>query len=218
MISPLRFMAFLSKKMRDETSPQHHSWQTINAFVNVSDELESLSVNMLNWIRFHYNAYALQTEEFSLHELVNESSGIATTLAKEKGIHLFNTIPADTRIWQYRQAIGVIVYNLVMNAVKYTEAGEIHITGETAGSDFELKVIDSGAGMQPSMVELLNGPEIYFSEYSGGDAKKFQFGYLIIKDLLQLVQGSLTVQSTLKKGTTVSIRFKMLEAEGANPD
>jgi signal transduction histidine kinase len=210
MISPIRFMGFLSKKLRDGLSPSDQAWQTANAFVNVSGELESLSVNMLNWIRFHHDAYALQPEAFNLHDLVNESTGIAATLAKEKGVRLSNTIPAGSHLWQYRQAIGVIVYNLVMNAVKHTDAGEIRIAGHRTGDQFVLNVTDSGAGMSPALVALLNSPDPYISEYSTGDAKKFQFGYLIIKDLLQLVQGSLTVESTLQKGTTVTIRFKLL--------
>jgi two-component system sensor histidine kinase ChiS len=129
-------------------------------------------------------------------------------LAKDKGVQLFNEVPENSLITQYRQALGVIVYNLAMNAIKYTETGEIRITAQFTGEGFSLTVTDTGIGISPNMVKQLNSPEPVFTEHSTGEIKKFQFGYLIIKDLLQIAQGTMTVKSTPGKGTEVTIQFK----------
>lgn len=211
MISPLKFMGFMAKKLRGAFPDSHHAYQTANSFVTVTQELESLSVNMLNWIRFHHEDHQLKTEQFNLRQLVTESTEIAAALAAEKGIKLRNDMPENIGIWQFRQALGVIIYNLVMNAVKYTEKGEIRITGEISGNQFSLTLSDTGKGMSPQLVDQLNKQESIISDNQGGEIKKFRFGYPIIKDLLKLVRGTLSVESTVNEGTRVTILCPWLQ-------
>jgi K+-sensing histidine kinase KdpD len=134
-----------------------------------------------------------------------------SNLAMEKGVQLHNDVPDATYLVQYRQALGVIVYNLAMNAMKYTESGEISIKALQNGDQFSLMIIDTGAGMSPQLVDMLNNGESFVLDYSTGEMKKFQFGYLIIKDLLQLIQGIMKIESTLNKGTQVTIQFNNIE-------
>ena len=168
---------------------------------------------MLNWIRFHHDASQLTPEVFDLHELVSESAEIASTLANERNVKLYNDIPEATFIKQYQQPIGVIIYNLAMNAAKHTEAGEIRIACRSTGDLFFVSVTDTGRGMPPHLVDMINSSEAFIFDYAAGEAKKFRFGYLIIKDLLQLIDGSIEVESALGAGTTVTIRFKSLEKQ-----
>ncbi|HYE54488.1 MAG TPA: triple tyrosine motif-containing protein, partial [Chitinophagaceae bacterium] len=84
MISPLKFMAFNAEKLRDAFASTDPSYRVAESIVAVTHELESLSVNMLNWIRFHHQAYEMKAELFDLHKLVNESVEIASILAREK--------------------------------------------------------------------------------------------------------------------------------------
>lgn len=206
LISPLKFMGYMAKKLRDGFAPADNGYQTAEYITTVARELESLSVNMLNWIRFHHSAVAMPNERFDLRLLVAESVEIPAALAREKGIAFYNEVPSHTVIHQYRQAIGVIVYNLAMNAMKHTAAGEIRIGCHCTDGEVSLTVSDTGAGMPPELVERLNMPETMMAGYTGGEAKKYQFGYIIIKDLLRLIQGTIRVESMIDKGTSVTIR------------
>jgi signal transduction histidine kinase len=211
MISPLKFMGFMSKKLRDAFPSSDSSYQTASFIATVAQELESLSVNILNWIRFHHESVKMKPERFNLYELITESVEIASTLAKEKGISLYNDVPEFTEIVQYQQAIRVIVYNLAMNAMKYTEAGEIRIISQFTNHSLSISVIDTGPGMPPELVKRLNNTESFVDGYSISETSKYQFGYVIIKDLLRLANGSMKVESTLNKGTQVTILFKLQE-------
>jgi signal transduction histidine kinase len=217
LLSPLKFMGFMSKKLRNAFSPSDPDYRTANTMTTVTQDLESLSVNMLNWIRFHYETDKTRPELFNLHDMIRESIEIASTLANEKGINVFNDIPPATTVLQYRQALSVIIYNLVINSVKYTEAGEIRIKGQTIGSYYSLTVSDTGKGMPTELVDLLNNPESYIPDYTASEIKKFQFGYRIIKDLLQLVHGRMSVESTLAKGTSITIEFLLQEESADTP-
>jgi signal transduction histidine kinase len=204
MISPLKFMAFMGKKLRDSSPPSTSSYETANYIITVAQELEYLSMNILNWIRFHHRSLEMKPEKFNLYELITESVQIAAALAKEKGIALSIDVPHDAEVFQYRHAVGVIIYNLVMNAVKYTATGEIRLAFKPEPDWFTLSVADTGMGMEPALVERLNSPA---SLATGGviPATKFQFGYVIIKELLRLVNGSMVVESTPGKGSKITI-------------
>jgi signal transduction histidine kinase len=211
MLSPLKFMGFMSKRLRDVFSVADPAYGTANTIVTVTQELESLSVNMLNWIGFHYEGNNMKPELFNLYDLINESTEIVSTLANEKGVKLYINVPHTIQVRQYRQAVGVIVYNLTTNAMKNTETGEIRIGSQFSGRYFSLTVSDTGTGMSAELVTLLNNQASFVSDYSAGDIKKSQFGYRIIKDLLQLVHGSMKVESALKKGTQITIDFMLPE-------
>lgn len=207
MISPLKFMSHMSNKLKTAFSSSDSNYHTASFIANIAQELELLSVNMLNWIKFHHGSVKMRAENFNLRELVAESVEIASTLAKEKGITFYNGIPEHTEIFQYRQAIGVIVYNLAMNAMKYTLAGEIRVICQRTGNSLSISVIDTGIGMPPELIKKLNSPEPFVAGYSLSETSKYQFGYVIIKDLLRLVHGSMIVQSKANEGTQATIHL-----------
>ena len=207
MISPLKFMGYMSKKLREGFQESDTEYQTASFIANVAQELESLSVNILNWIKFHHQSVKMKPEKFNLQEMVSEAVEIPATLAKEKGLDFDIDVPEQLEIVQYRQAIGVIVYNLSMNAMKYTAKGGIGIKSENTNEGLVLKITDTGAGMSPELVSKLNNTETFVAGYAIGETSKYQFGYIIIKDLLRLVDGSMKVDSLVSKGTTVTIQF-----------
>lgn len=209
LISPLKFMGYMGKKLRDGFAAQDSRFRTAEYITNVARDLESLSVNMLNWIRFRHGSVAMQPETFNLRQLVAESVEIPAALAGEKGVRFYNEVPDNTVIRQYRQAIGVIVYNLSMNACKHTAAGEIRIDCHYSPHDITLVITDTGMGMPPELVERLNLRDAMMAGYTGAQAKKYQFGFLIIKDLLRLIGGQLFVESSVGAGTKVAIKITL---------
>ncbi|MBL7756846.1 MAG: HAMP domain-containing histidine kinase [Chitinophagaceae bacterium] len=209
LITPLTFMSLVGKKIRNAFADTDPNYKLADTLVAVTQELESLTVNMLNWIRFHHEKGLMQPERFELRSLVAGSVEIITTLAAGKGVELHNAIPDNTYIEQHKEAIAVIVYNLAMNAMKHTDRGNIRITGQAKDSGYLLTVSDTGKGMNDQLAKLLNTQDSLISEYSIGESKKFQFGFRIIKDLLRIIQGTMKVESEQGHGTEVSIWFPL---------
>lgn len=208
MISPLKFMGYMSKRLKGVFPESDPSYHTAGFIASVAQELESLSVNILNWIKFHHQSVKMKPERFNLKELVTETVEIPATLAREKELSFHVDIPEHTEMVQYRQAIGVIIYNLSMNAMNYTEKGSISIKSQNTEEGLALSVTDTGAGMSPALVKKLNSIEAFSVSHSIGETSKYQFGYVIIKDLLRLVDGSMKVDSVENKGTVVTIQFR----------
>jgi signal transduction histidine kinase len=208
MISPLKFMTYLSKMALDSINSSDENYGIIEYLASVAKNMESLTVNLLNWIRFHHESQEMEPEKFNLYNLIKESVKIASTLAQEKGINISIAIPEDTEVFQYKQAVGVIIYNLTMNAAKYTTTGAIRITSHYSANDFAISIADTGPGIPTETVEKLNDMNFFDFNYSATDSKKYQFGYVIVKDLLSLSNGNMKVESSSEKGTIVTITFK----------
>jgi len=213
MVSPIKFIGYMSKKLKSAfpSSDSHH--HTAGFIANVARELEILSVNILNWIKFHHESFKMKPERFNLRQLVTASVEIAVTLSKEKGITFYNEVAEDLEVFQHRQTVSVIIYNLSMNAVKYTERGEIRVSSKQAGDVLSLSVSDTGAGMSPDLVKKLNSIEPYAAGFSIGETSRYQFGYVIIKDLLRLINGDLIIESVLNEGTKATIRLDLQDSK-----
>ena len=207
MISPLKFIVFMSKKLREAFSESDSNYRTATFIANISQDLEALSLNILNWIRFHHDSFKMVPESFNVKQMLKQSVEIAKTLADEKGLGLVVDANDSTHVTQYPQTIGVILYNLIINAIKYTDSGTIKVTAIVIDSTLHFSVADTGIGMSAELVNRLNSPDAFISEYAAADAKKYQFGYLLIKDLLRLSDGRMTVQSSPSIGTTINLEF-----------
>jgi len=206
IISPLQFMGYLGDKVLEALHTSDKNHRAVSYMKSVAHDLESLTVSLLNWIRFHHESLEMAPEAFSLDQLIKEVSEIPSTLAGEKNLDLIKDIP-EMEVCQYRQAMGVIIYNLLMNAVKYTEHGSVKIKSYYTANGFAVSVADTGPGMAEDAVAKLNDPDFLDFAYSANEKKKYRFGFVIIKDLLRLSGGSMTVRSDIGQGTEITIAF-----------
>lgn len=101
--------------------------------------------------------------------------------------------------------------NVVDNAVKYSEKGNINITVKPLNGDCEINISDEGIGIQPDQIEKIFEP---FRQVSEGFTRKFEgtgLGLTITKKFVDILGGSLKIKSTPQSGTTVIIRLPLCE-------
>lgn len=210
MLSPIKFISYLSKKMSDTIPESDENHRVARSMASVTHDMESLTVNLLNWIRFHYNSLEMSPERFNLYQLIKETTDIPSGMAREKGVTFVIEVQEKLEILQYKQALGIVIYNLATNAVKYTSNGEVRITGSNLDNAFFITITDTGKGMPNEMVERLNDAESFDFNYLTKENKRYQFGYVIIKDLVCMLNATMKVESILNKGTSVTIRLSNL--------
>jgi two-component system, sensor histidine kinase ChiS len=100
-----------------------------------------------------------------------------------------------------------ILFNLVGNAVKYTDQGSVCVAARAIGSEIEISVHDSGVGIAPDQQGRIFEP---FEQVAGQARGGTGLGLSITSKLLELHGASLQVDSAPNQGTT--FRFKLLEA------
>src|SRR6185503_103675 len=111
-----------------------------------------------------------------------------------------------------------IVLNLVFNALKFTPAGgKVELRAEKQGEEFVLIVSDTGVGISEK-----NLPNVFTRFWQADDSSKRKFqgvgiGLALVKELAEIQNGSVSVQSKAGKGTTSTVRLPYFKAEPAQP-
>ena len=101
-----------------------------------------------------------------------------------------------------------ILRNLLSNAFKYTaEGGSIEVSSRVQGSNLELKVADTGVGIDSKVL-----PHVFEAFFQGADGHQnvgTGVGLALVKDIVEAMDGQIGVNSQLGKGTTFSIRLPL---------
>ena len=146
-------------------------------------------------------------EETELGSLVRDTATSLQLQAERKGLALHIDAPEEVRVETDPSRVRQIVLNLLANAVKFTEVGEIRVsvedtTAEAAGEDaVAVKVTDTGPGIDPDHLERI------FEEFeqSGSAPGGTGLGLPISRRLAKLLGGSLSVRSTPGEGSAFTL-------------
>jgi signal transduction histidine kinase/ligand-binding sensor domain-containing protein len=206
IITPLKFMALGSKKLLDKKHimPQALQEETITEITNTATELQSLSTNILNWIKYQNKHRRQQAEHFAPAEVVKQVFNILSPIAADKGIQMMSDIDEKIVCLQFREPFKILIYNLLTNAIQFSTQCIISVEAEINNADITITVNDEGVGMTPDQIQNILSDEFIISSVNVDNKKGNGLGYLIIKDLLKLLLGKLSIQSEKGKGTAVS--------------
>ena len=124
-------------------------------------------------------------------------------MAAQKNISLVNHVDRDLVIRQYYEPMKILVYNLVTNAINFSDKGIISVGNEQSRNVIWVK--DEGVGMTEDQVKNILSKEFIISSTNVDNRKGNGLGYLIIKDLVKMMGGTIEIQSEKGKGTTVRL-------------
>ncbi len=209
IITPLKFVAAAARNLveRKKQMPEELQYETVKEMANTAQELQMLSTNILNWIKYQNKNRRMLPEHIRPADIATQVFGILAPMAREKQVDLVNTIDPALEMFQYEEALRILIYNLLTNAINFTEKGTITIGATSTGTAHEIFVKDEGVGMSIEQVTNLLSAETIISSANTGHRKGNGLGYLIIKDLLKMMDAGITISSEKGKGTTVTIRF-----------
>ncbi|MBS1688438.1 MAG: HAMP domain-containing histidine kinase [Bacteroidetes bacterium] len=209
IITPLRFLHMVSKNLMEKKTqmPEPLQNETISEIATTANELEILSTNILNWIKYNKEGKKLNASAINLRDLVEEIFGVFKIIVKRKNISLVNNIGSADKIIQYPEPLKIVIYNLLVNAINFSENGSITVDSKRSATGIFITVTDEGVGMtQEQITNVLNDEYVISSE--NVDKKKGNgLGYLIIKDLVKIMGATIHIQSEKMKGTTVQVNI-----------
>jgi signal transduction histidine kinase len=207
IVTPLKFLTAAGKNLIEKRNVMTEELQkeTLEEMANTSQELQMLSTNILNWIKYQNENRRLARENFNIHELVKQDIGILKSLARQKQLVLKNLVAPELTMYQYYEPLKILVYNLLTNAINFSEKGEILIDAERENEFVKIWVKDHGVGMTAEQIQRIVADEIIITSANVDKRKGHGLGYLIIKDLLKMTGGTLSIQSEKGSGTTIII-------------
>lgn len=210
IITPLKFVTVAGKNLLEKKSLMSEALQqeTVQEMTNTSQELQLLSTNILNWIKYQNENRRMNKEVFLLYEMVQQIFGILQSLAKQKGLLLVNNVDPEFLVYQYYEPIKILVYNLITNSIHFTEKGTISVDVSKNATTVTLSVKDEGIGMTPDQIERLLADDVVISSANVDNKKGHGLGYLIIKDLLKTINATIKIESIKNEGAVVYISFE----------
>ena len=209
IITPLKYLHLTSKYLADRKTslPENLRNETLEEVVNTSRELELLSTNILNWIKYQNEERRIVKEPINLHDLLEQVFTILKSLANKNNIELINNIPTDKTVVQFVDPIRIILYNLTVNSINFTKEGSITISCKDISENIEIEVKDTGLGMPMSQIKNIISDHVIISSANINKRSGHGLGYLIIKDLLKMIDGQFYIESRINVGTSVYIIF-----------
>ena len=181
--------------------------EDLNAIYNAGQHLLGLISDMLDISRIEAGKLDLTFGDVDLGEIINGVMTTAIGLVKDKPIELVTDVPEDfPTIRADSIRIRQVLLNLVSNASKFTEEGQIAVSArhikKGERDEVLIAVADTGIGIAPENLEKLFEP---FSQVDPSPTRKSGgtgLGLSIARHLVELHGGRIWVESTLDEGST----------------
>lgn len=197
------FAQLLDVKLKD---PEQRS--LLQPVLTASDHLLSLITDLLDHAKIEAGKMKLVMQNFSLRDLITEVSDVFEPLAMKKSLQFSVEIAENTptQICGDSLRIRQILINLISNSLKFTDHGEITLRVERrAPTSVQFIVADTGIGIKPEYKERL------FQKFEQGDTSMSRkvggtgLGLSIVKSLLDMMSGTIEVNSEEGRGTTMIV-------------
>lgn len=166
--------------------------------------LVNLLSDVLDVARFDSDKVEIQESEFPLAGLLSDEQRQLLPLAREKGLSLQFTTPDDPLIVRTdRIKLGRILGNLIGNAIKFTERGEVRVDAHRNGDNtIRISVSDTGVGIATEHLSHIFDEFFQLRNPERDRAKGSGLGLTICKRLVDAMGGTLNVQSAPGAGST----------------
>ena len=209
------------------TTEQREHAETVKESAN---SLLSILNDILDFSKIEAGKLHLESIDFDLRKTISGVVALLSDRALAKGIHLSLSIEPEvpTSLRGDPTRLRQLLLNLVSNAIKFTDQGEVCVTVAARGEmsekvELHFTVRDTGVGMSEPVRQRLFQP---FTQADSSTTRRFGgtgLGLAICRQLVDLMSGEIGVTSTEGKGSTfwLTMRFEKSQYPGsperANP-
>ena len=189
----------------------------VSVLLKSANHLLALLNDILNFSRVEAEHVQLEPVTLDLHELVEEIEQLFAGKAASKRLALVLSIDPSVPRWVCTDGLRLrqVLANLVGNAVKFTESGEVavRVCASQSPVGIRFEVSDTGIGIPESLRDRIFEP---FTQADGSFARRFEgtgLGLTISRQLAELLGGSLTLAPAQGAGSTFWLELPLSPVE-----
>jgi len=218
--TPLNAIVGFSESLKDENIPES-ARENVDDIIMASNNLLDIVNGILDISKIEANKLEIIDKEYDIKSVLDELTALTKARIGDKGLDFrVNIDPSLPRVlYGDNVRLKQVVLNILTNAVKYTKEGYVIFTVSSVIKDDVCRLIfsveDSGIGIKEESIPKL------FSKFERLDVEKeitiegTGLGLAITKKLIELMNGTIVVQSVYGKGSkfTISIDQRIIAAE-----
>ena len=192
------------------TSLDNTQSEFVRIVEHASDHLLQLINDILDISSLERKSIKLEEEAFNLRDCIEDVTLLMSPAAHNKGLEIVHLIDSDVPVHLIGDPyyIKQIIMNLVNNAIKFTDSGEVIITVSLLDDGLDITrlsicVADTGRGIAAEDIELIQQPFYQTDVSRSREHEGVGLGLAIVKTLATLMNGQLSIDSILNSGTRV---------------
>jgi signal transduction histidine kinase len=208
--TPLNTLTLYSEMLMDNGDDQELRVEAINVIQDEVERVGSLISNLLNITRIEMGSLDLQKNRIRMREFLKDAFEHISHNARGKDLNFELDLPRDLPPIQVdKDLLRVAINNLLTNAIKYNDdGGTVRLAAEETADAVIIRVEDTGVGITQE-----DCGRVFDRFYRGQSAQVAQagghgLGLALAKDIVELHEGSLSVESELGKGSTFAITLR----------
>jgi len=151
----------------------------------------------------------IQPEPVFVAGELNSCVSLLRQRARDRGVELRLTLPKPSPpLIADRRAFKQIVFNLLANAINYTrDGGHVDVSATAGDGTVSVIVADTGIGIPKEMIERVQRPFEQVNNHYGHTSGGTGLGLALVKGLTELHGGTVCIDSTVGRGTTVTVEL-----------
>lgn len=185
----------------------------IESMKNSGKYILSLLSNLLDFSSLERGSMKISKSVFYLNHLVSETAKMFEPISVGKGLYLNveMNFPKDLNVVSDPLKIKQIVANILSNGIKYTQNGGVTLVAKYGNGVLQIIVSDTGVGIPEDKLDEIFTP-FYRVETNSSMAEGSGFGMYVVKGLVDLLGGEISISSEVGKGSVVSVTIPVSES------
>jgi PAS domain S-box-containing protein len=216
-----RFLAHISHELRNPVHAilgfvgllrQQSAQPIYDLLARAARRLNDSLENLLDYNVLESGEMRLQALDFDLEQLLNDCAVLYVFNASQKGLAFETYIPPLPHRWVLGDRVRLqrILDSLVDNAIKFTATGTIRLSIRQQQVDdgslvLHIHLADTGEGMPPELVQHIYEPFVQADSSTTKRVQGLGLGLTIVRQLVDLMGGHISIQSTMGVGTTIDL-------------
>lgn len=204
---PVHALAFYADWLRNE--PQMAD-TIVPKILIATDSVNTLFNSLFDFAKIESGTINVDLQEVSIAQLMEDLTIQYNPMAQAKGL-VFRTVSVDAFVRSDPVLLRRVIANLLGNAFRYTESGEVVLSARLLDRYVWLDVIDSGPGIGEEHLPHVF-KEFYRAQQHHGTVDSFGLGLAIVQKLCQALGHTVEIRSSVGQGTACRVEMQRFDA------
>lgn len=209
--TPMNTLISFTDEVMNEKGLSNEGKEALLNINKASNSILDICSNILNLSLIESGDVEIKNEEYNVKELFNELYDLTKNKASDKNIS-YNIVYSEDlidKLYGDKSKIKIITMNLITNAIKYTNNGEVKVNVDTINDEDKVKLIvrvsDTGKGIEEEMIHKIFDKFVREEDVVNSNIEGIGLGLSITKSLVDILGGTIDISSIPNKGSSFTV-------------